>query len=110
LKLPANFKSVTIDADRYDVPYPPLGFYAIAEHQLGNGDVFGLYWPIGNEDRDPIVAETYHDQWSIIPHFSSLERFLAAAGDDDDALVETPPLSLTTLVLQPLACSPLGSV
>lgn len=95
MKLPAAYKSVTLDIDHYEVPYPPLGFCPIAEHQLGNGDTFGLYWPIGHEDHDPIVVETYHDEWSIEPHFSSLERFLAAAernddGYDDDSVVESP--------------------
>jgi tetratricopeptide (TPR) repeat protein len=102
MKLPAAYKSVTIDAHGFDTPYPPLGFYAIAEHQLGNGDIFGLYWPIGREDHDPIVAETYHDQWSVTPQFSSLERFLALAGDDDDAFVETPALSEDSQ--SPVAC------
>jgi hypothetical protein len=90
MKIPAAIKSVTLSDRAYDVPYPPLGFYSIAEHQLGNGDTFGLYWPIGCEDRDPIVAETYHDEWSVQPHFSSLDHFLNASAnchttnDDDD--------------------------
>lgn len=100
MKLPAAYNSVTLYNDAYEVPYPPLGFCPIAEHQLGNGDTFGLYWPIGREDCDPIVAETYHDEWSIQPHFSSLDRFLVAAAIsddsddddeyDDDSLVGTP--------------------
>lgn len=93
MKLPNNVDSVTLSHDGYDVPYPPLGFHSIAEHQLGNGDTFGLYWPIGREDSNPIVAETYHDEWSIQPHFSSMERFLAAAQGDDfdeDDFPETP--------------------
>lgn len=102
MKLPAAYKSVTLSPDIYETPYPPLGFCPIAEHQLGNGDTFGLYWPIGREDCDPIVAETCHDEWSIQPHFSSLDRFLVAAassgdaedGDarDDDSFVGTPSL------------------
>jgi hypothetical protein len=99
VKLPTAYKSVTLYDDAYEVPYPPLGFCPIAEHQLGNGDTFGLYWPIGREDCDPIVAETYHDEWSIQPHFSSLDRFLATAANidpdaddeyDDDSFVGTP--------------------
>ena len=108
MKIPASIHSVTLSDRDYDVPYPPLGFCAIAEHQLGNGDTFGLYWPIGHEDRDPIVAETYHDEWSLEPHFSSLDRFLNAsafeqmtneADDDrdaddfdDDSFVGTPTI------------------
>jgi hypothetical protein len=84
VKLPEAYKSVTLCDNAFDVPYPPLGFHPIAEHQLGNGDTFGLYWPIGREDCDPIVAETYHDERSIEPHFSSLDRFLAAAARNAD--------------------------
>ena len=110
MKLPAAYKSVTLSAETYDVPYPPLGFYAIAEHGLGNGDTFGLYWPIGREDNEPIVAETYHDEWSIQPHFSSLERFLAVSArvddvDDsmgDDRVLERP--SLQEDPQSPVAC------
>src|SRR6202048_5285483 len=90
MKLPALIHAVTLIKNGYDTPYPPLGFCAIAEHQLGNGDAFGLYWPVGHEDCEPIVAETYHDEWHVEPHFSSLERFLEAAGNDDDSLVESP--------------------
>lgn len=100
MKLPAAYKSITVCDEAYEAPYPPLGFCPIAEHQLGNGDTFGLYWPIGREDSEPIVAETYHDAWSIQPHFSSLDRFLAATANtddldgeyDDDSLVGTPSL------------------
>jgi hypothetical protein len=101
MKLPASYNSVTVCDDAFEVPYPPLGFCSIAEHQLGNGDTFGLYWPIGHEDRDPIVAETYHDNWSIQPHFSSLDRFLVASGSsdttvddeyDDDSFVGSPTI------------------
>ncbi len=90
MHLPTAIESITVNPEVWEVPYPPLGFYAFAEHQLGNGDVYGLYWPIGHEDREPIVGETYHDEWSLKPHFSSLDRFLAAAGDDDDAHVDPP--------------------
>src|ERR1700733_3825903 len=65
MRLPAAYRSVTLDVEPRHVPYPPLGFYSIAEHELGNGDCFGLYWPIGREDHEPIVAETFHDEWSI---------------------------------------------
>jgi hypothetical protein len=84
MKLPAAYRSVTLDVEARHVPYPPLGFYSIAEHELGNGDCFGLYWPIGREDHEPIVAETFHDEWSIQPHFSSLDRFLAAVNHTEE--------------------------
>jgi len=95
MKLPAAYKFVALNNDTYEVPYPPLGFYPIAEHQQGNGDMFGLYWPIGYEEREPIVAETWHDELSVQPHFSSLDRFLVAVGRfdgkySDDTVPETP--------------------
>ncbi len=103
VKLPTAHQSVTLCDGVYEVPYPPLGFCSIAEHQLGNGDTFGFYWPIGREDHDPIVAETYHDEWSIQPHFSSLDCFLLASANsretdhddelDDDSFVGTPTLN-----------------
>lgn len=86
---------MTLGDGDYGQPYPPLGFCAFREHELGNGDEFGLYWPIGREDFEPIVAETHHDEWSVKPFFSTLGRFLVAAGDeDDDSLIESPDLSV----------------
>ena len=98
MKLPKAFASVSMYDNAYERPYPPLGFCPFAEHELGNGDQFGLYWPIGREDRDPIVAETHHDEWSVKPRFSSLDRFLEAAAnsgdddDDEDSLIGTPSI------------------
>lgn len=107
MKLPAAYKSVTLDVESQGGPYPALGFCRIAEHELGNGDCFGLYWPIGREDQEPIVVETFHDEGSLRPHFSSLDRFLAAAkrteeDSDDDAIIGTP--SFHDDPLSPAAC------
>ncbi len=105
MKLPAEYKSISL----YTIEtcgYPPLGFCPFWEHEYGNGDLFGLYWPIGFEDRDPIVAEIAHDSWAFLPSFSSLERFLAAVQldeEDDDEWVDTPP-TLEFDPLSPLAC------
>ncbi len=61
-------------------PYPPLGFIPFQEHELGNGDVYGLYWAIGREDQSPLVFVTYHDEWGVGPNYSSVEAFLRVAG------------------------------
>jgi hypothetical protein len=69
-----------------------LGFVPIAEGQLGNGDHFGFYWPIGQEDREPLVVEVWHDDWSLQPKFSRVARFIEALGDEDSP-PDTPSLS-----------------
>ncbi len=102
MKLPESIRSVTLCVETFDAPYPPLGFHPIDELQLGNGDKFGLYWPIGREEQEPIVAETYHDEWSLQPKFSSLERFLAAETEDEDSHIDTP--SYEEDPDSPLAC------
>lgn len=56
--------------------YPPLGFLPWSLFEVGNGDVYGYYWPIGREDSPPIVCETYHDGWELEPIASSLEGLL----------------------------------
>lgn len=53
-------------------PFPPNGFTVLTDAAYGNGDCFGLYWPIGQEHKLPIVCETYHDEWRIVPAFSSM--------------------------------------
>lgn len=110
MKLPEKIASVTPCWDRFKSAYPPLGFYPIAERQLGNGDTYGLYWPIGYEDRDPIVAETVHDSWQVCPRYSCLDTFLDDAdnyesrfGDDDDDDLEIDDTydSLPSIVTDP---------
>jgi tetratricopeptide (TPR) repeat protein len=91
--LPPQIAEVTVDqAWRYETPYPPLGFRPLAEGALGNGDTFGLYWPIGLEAREPIVVETWHDSWQIQPVYSSLSSFLVALAKAEDAYPEPPSL------------------
>lgn len=111
MKLPAAYSSVTLspfDSD-FSAVYPPLGFCPIAERALGNGDVYGLYWPIGHEDREPIVAEIWHDEWSVAPEFSSLEKFLSAPleedeEEDDDEFRRPEPVTIEHDPQSPLAC------
>src|SRR5262245_37502154 len=55
----------------------PPGFLPWGRFEIGNGDVFGYYWPIGREGESPIVCLTYHDAWSAIPLSSSLESLIA---------------------------------
>lgn len=65
--------------------FPPNGFTVLTDAAYGNGDCFGLYWPIGQEHKLPIVCETYHDEWRIVPAFSSIKKFeeWLEVNDDD---------------------------
>ncbi|MDF3837714.1 hypothetical protein P3W85_32950 [Cupriavidus basilensis] len=59
MELPTQIAEVSLRQDwRHGSPYPPLGFQPFAEGELGNGDTFGLYWPIGEEGYEPLVVET----------------------------------------------------
>lgn len=91
LYLPSDISKITLDTDDQPVGYFPFGFIPFSEHALGNGDYFGLYWPIGCEDQEPIVAETRHDDGSVEPMFSSLAQFLDVVSDnDEDAYLDSP--------------------
>ncbi|KQW54166.1 tetratricopeptide repeat protein [Variovorax sp. Root411] len=90
---PPQISEVSLDQDwRYSTPYPPLGFRPFAEGELGNGDTFGLYWPVGLEAREPIVVENWHASWRIQPTYSSLSSFLAALARAGDDYPEPPSL------------------
>ena len=102
LHLPSEISQITLDKNDQPVGYCPFGFIPFAEHQLGNGDYFGLYWPIGQEDQEPIVAETFHDEGTLQPTHSSLAQFLVMAAEEEDDHPEAP-----TYQQDPLA--PLGS-
>ena len=94
MQLPANLQLISLDKDwQHGQSYPPLGFMPFSESALGNGDSFGLYWPIGREAMEPIVVETWHDEWRIQPHFSSLTAFLQAYAAAEDEYVGTPSLA-----------------
>ena len=79
MKLPTNHAKVTLDKSLYFNSFFPLGFYQFDECSLGNGDHFGLYWPVGREDSEPIICETIHDEGSINPVYSRLDTFLIPA-------------------------------
>jgi hypothetical protein len=54
------------------VIYPPLGYLPWNALQVGNGDTYGYYWPVGQESRDPIVCTTEHDNFRVVPFASTL--------------------------------------
>lgn len=94
MQLPASLAHISAQQDwQHTTAYPPLGFIPFSEGALGNGDTFGLYWPIGREASEPIVVETWHDEWRIQPHFSSLAAFLQAYAAAEDEYVGTPSLA-----------------
>lgn len=91
---PPRLDEVNLDSDwTHQRPYPPLGFRPFSDCEIGNGDTFGLYWPIGLEDKEPIVAETWHDSWELQPTFSCLASFLAARDNAEDDYPEAPSLA-----------------
>ena len=95
MRAPVQISSITPDKTwSYARPFPPLGFLPFSEFEFGNGDTFGLYWPIGKEQDEPLVAETWHDEWRVQPVYSTLAHFLSAAeGLDDDEMPEPLPLA-----------------
>lgn len=56
-------------------PYPPSGFLAVMDAELGNGDCFGIYWPLGREGDEPVICDTAHDSWAMIPCFANATTF-----------------------------------
>ena len=92
--VPSTVKQVSLHNDwRHSAAYPPLGFFPFFDAELGNGDSFGLYWPIGRETFEPIVVEAWHDGWRVQPSFSSLPVFLKALSASDEEYVEMPSLA-----------------
>lgn len=94
MKLPDKLDRVTIYEDLDpSYPYPPSTFLPFLEHELGNGDMFGMYWPIGRESELPLVIEMWHDSWVMAPHFSSFNRFLECSTSiPPHRLIQTPSL------------------
>jgi hypothetical protein len=55
--------------------YPPVGFLQWSNIcEVGNGDYFGYYWPLGKESEVPIVCMLSHDCWALIPRASTIEK------------------------------------
>ncbi|STJ22886.1 TPR-like repeats-containing protein [Escherichia coli] len=90
-------------------PFPPNGFTVLTDAAYGNGDCFGLYWPIGQEHKLPIVCETYHDEWRIVPAFSSIKKFEEwLEVNDDDPMKMASASKIKTL--QQISSVLLGNV
>ena len=96
MKAPSQIKALSLagaDVGTGGI-YPPLGFHPVWDAELGNGDYFGLYWPYGRENCEPIVCDMLHDEWSIEVAFSSVAVFLEwlAVNDHErgDVEVEDP--------------------
>lgn len=81
----------TRNARVYSLVYPPIGFFRF--YGIGNGDDHGFYWPLGMEDKAPLVAFTSHDVGAINPENSDIERFylceLARSGPRDEDVSAT---------------------
>ncbi len=92
MKLPPEYAEITIyDDHEWDYPYPPSSFLPFWEHELGNGDMYGLYWPVGKESEEPIVAEMWHDSGEMAPQFSTLGRFLECSNKLEDEFGRPEP-------------------
>ncbi|PPU24086.1 tetratricopeptide repeat protein [Xanthomonas arboricola] len=75
MRAPQRLHGLTLDTAVCAGPYPPQGFWTIAEGALGNGDCFGLYWPLGCEGETPVVCEMFHDEGRMVFSHSSLDVF-----------------------------------
>jgi tetratricopeptide (TPR) repeat protein len=77
MKTPKSITKVSVAEGMIPAgPYPPLGFVPLWEAELGNGDYYGLFWPLGKEESDPVVCDMSHDDWSLLLAFSSLDKFI----------------------------------
>jgi hypothetical protein len=54
--------------------YPPPGYLPWNRLDVGNGDTYGFYWPLGREQQSPIVSTIMHDAWELTPLASSWRR------------------------------------
>lgn len=80
MKLPENLLPLAgrlgVHFDEPGEIYPPVGYVPFRVLEIGNGDTFGFYWPIGREHADPLVCTTQHDAGRLLPYASSLEDCL----------------------------------
>lgn len=91
MKCPTRFSELGLSpAEVSQGPYPPRGFLPVWDAALGNGDYFGLYWPLGREARDPIVCEMHHDAWILVPEFASAHSFAEWLADNEGERGELP--------------------
>lgn len=73
--------------------YPPPGYLPWNILDVGNGDTYGYYWPIGLEDGPPVVCTLMHDGWELLPVAASLDgsirlHLLTGHGDGQE-LIDT---------------------
>src|SRR4029453_14982544 len=52
--------------------FPPVGFLVWEFRNLGDGDAMGYYWPVGREDRPPIVCECDPMTHEVFPFATDL--------------------------------------
>lgn len=68
--------------------YPPPGYLHWTLFDVGNGDTYGYYWPVGREAGPPLVCTTLHDSGALLPVASSAEGCLrlewATRYDEED--------------------------
>ncbi|MFM2478636.1 tetratricopeptide repeat-containing protein [Celerinatantimonas sp. MCCC 1A17872] len=76
MKIPQAIKALSLVKEPSLGPYPPLGFIAVADAELGNGDYFGLYWPLGKENSEPVVCDMIHDESMLSLEFSNVDVFV----------------------------------
>jgi len=77
--------------------YPPIGFLPWNVLEVGNGDVYGFYWPLGKENAQPLVCTTYHDSYNLSVFGSNIENsikrlwvnfeFNSDEEDDEDSTI-----------------------
>ncbi len=74
----------------YSLVYPPIGFFPF--YGTGDGDYYGYYWPLGREEKPPLIASTNHGVGSLVPENSQIDRFylcqLARIMNDPDEDVD----------------------
>jgi hypothetical protein len=72
-------------------PYPLPGYLPWNRLEVGNGDTYGFYWPIGRETEPPLVCTLIYDAFELYPLATSLEaavRLHVTAGMECDEWLE----------------------
>ncbi len=88
------------DAGWGGTAYPPPGYLPWRALEVGNGDTYGFYWPIGREDGRPIICTLTHDDWAILPVASDLPacirlHLLTGLGDREELLALADAFAVT---------------
>jgi hypothetical protein len=66
-----------------DTAFPPPGYLPWDVLEVGSGDTYGFYWPLGKDDHPPLVCTLLHDTHTLLPIASTFDRALRLllAGD-----------------------------